>query len=130
MIFGTAMTSNLRIILLGVLLVNIVFTAGAGAALKTTGRDENLNIDQAMIPASSRQAYDTMRVRCIKCHTRERVVVAIKTGIAPISSGVFNKTATKAYGIKMLRKKDSNMSKQEVSIVIELLNFLLDEAER
>lgn len=102
----------------------------ADAALKTVGKSETLNIDPAMIPPAYKEAFATMQLRCIKCHTMERTVIAIKYGVAPISNGVFNRAATKAYGIKMMRKKDSNMNKQEVSVVVDLLNYLVDTAER
>jgi hypothetical protein len=58
----------------------------------------------------------------------ERTVIAVNTGIAPISSGIFDRSATKAYGTKMLRKPDSNMTKADVKVVIDLLNYLLDQA--
>lgn len=102
----------------------------ADAALKTVGKNETLNIDPAMVPPFYKAAFATMQLRCIKCHTMERTVIAIKYGVAPISNGVFNRTATKAYGVKMMRKKDSNMNKQEVTVVIDLLNYLVDEAEQ
>jgi hypothetical protein len=57
----------------------------------------------------------------------ERTVIAIQTGRAPITGQPFEKQAVKAYGIKMLRKPDSNMNKQEIRDVVMLLNFLLDE---
>jgi uncharacterized membrane protein len=121
--------TKLKIVLSVVIGTFLVCTV-AEAGIKTIGRDETLAIDPAMIPPNYKAAFDIMKIRCIKCHTMERTVIAIQTGIAPISSGVFNKTATKAYGIKMMRKKDSNMSKSEVSEVVGLLNYLLDEAAR
>lgn len=102
----------------------------ATAALKTVGKSETLNIDPAMIPPAYKAAFATMQLRCIKCHTMERTVIAIKYGVAPISNGVFNRAATRAYGVKMMRKKDSNMNKQEVTVVVDLLNFLVDEAAK
>jgi hypothetical protein len=60
----------------------------------------------------------------------ERTVVAITTGVAPITGQPFDRNATKAYGIKMLRKPDSNMNKQEVKQCVELMNYLVDEASK
>jgi hypothetical protein len=42
----------------------------------------------------------------------------------------YDKSAAKVYGIKMMRKPDSNMSKAEIQAVVELFNYLLDEAAR
>ena len=89
-----------------------------------------MNFDPAGIPSSMRGSFDIMRVKCIKCHTMERTVVAITTGVAPITGQPFDRNATRAYGIKMLRKPDSNMNKQEVKAVVDLMNYLLDEAAK
>jgi len=39
----------------------------------------------------------------------------------------FDKKATKAYGVKMLRKPDSNMTKQEVKLTVDFLDYLLEQ---
>lgn len=107
-----------------------LFSTAAQAGLVVVGRGDNMRFDPSAYPPSMKAAYEIMKVRCIKCHTLERTVVAITTGIAPISGQPFDRKATRAYGIKMLRKPDSNMSKQEVKVVVELMNYLLDEAAR
>jgi hypothetical protein len=81
-------------------------------------------------PAAQKANYDVVRVKCVKCHTLERTIVAVQTGVAPISGQPFDRSATKAYGVKMLRKPDSNMNKAEVRQAVDLLNYLLVEAER
>ena len=74
--------------------------------------------------------YEIMKVKCIKCHSMERAIIALTTGVAPISGQLFDRSATKAYGVKMMPKPDSNMSREETQAVVELLNYLLDEAAR
>jgi hypothetical protein len=108
----------------------VMFSAPCFAGLRTVGRGDTMNFDPSGIPASMKASFDTMKVRCIKCHTMERTVVAITTGVAPITGQPFDRAATRAYGIKMLRKPDSNMNKQEVKAVVDLMNYLLDEAAR
>ena len=108
----------------------VMFSAPCFAGVKTVGRGDTLNFDPSSVPASMKASFDTMKVRCIKCHTMERTVVAITTGVAPITGQPFDRAATRAYGIKMLRKPDSNMNKQEVKVVVDLMNYLLDEAAR
>ena len=44
----------------------------------------------------------------------ERTVVAVQTGRAPITGQIFDRQAIKAYGIKMLRKPNSDMNKQDI----------------
>jgi hypothetical protein len=60
----------------------------------------------------------------------ERTVILINSGIAPISSTPFDRNAVKAYGIKIMRKPDSQMNKKEVNAVVELMYYLIDEASR
>ena len=100
------------------------------ASVRTMGRGESLCFDPGCIPSSMKSSFETMKVRCIKCHTMERTVVAITTGVAPITGQPFDRAATRAYGVKMLRKPDSNMNKTEVKAVVDLMNYLLDEAAR
>ncbi len=112
------------------LLSILLFSISSYAGVMTIGRGDSLNFNPSGIPKSLKGNFDTMQVRCIKCHTMERTVVAITTGVAPITGQPFDTRATRAYGIKMLRKPDSNMNKQEVKAVVDLMNYLLDEAGR
>ncbi|MDD5758802.1 MAG: hypothetical protein PHI06_06930, partial [Desulfobulbaceae bacterium] len=79
-------------------------------------------------PPEMAAAYKVMEVKCKKCHSLERTVVAIQTGLGPISGDIFDKSSTEAYGVKMLRMPDSGMSKTEVKEVVDLLNYLVDLA--
>lgn len=113
-----------------VILFLCLISTAAHAGLTIVGKGDNMRFDPSAFPPAMKASYEIMKVRCIKCHTLERTVVAITTGIAPISGQPFDRKATRAYGIKMLRKPDSNMNKQEVKTVVELMNFLLDQAAR
>jgi len=100
------------------------------AALKFSGKGDKLTFDPSAFPAQFKPNWEIMRVRCIKCHTRGRTVVSITTGVAPISGQPFDRNATRAYGVKMMRKPDSNMNKQEVKATVDLMNWMLDESSR
>lgn len=102
----------------------------AWGGIKVVGTGEKTEIDSAGFPPEMAEAYKLMQVKCKKCHTLERTVVAIQTGLGPISGDIFDKGSTEAYGIKMLRKPDSEMSKPEVITVINLLNYLLEQAAK
>jgi hypothetical protein len=102
----------------------------AALEIKTVGSGDALTFDPSGFPAEMKPKFDIMKVKCVKCHTMERTVVAIRTGVAPISGQPFDRGATKAYGVKMLRKPDSEMSKEQVKAVVELMNYLLDEAAK
>lgn len=100
------------------------------ARIKVVGKGDKMNFDPAQIPSDLKHAFEIMKVKCIQCHTQERTVIAIQTGIAPVTGQPFDKQATKAYGIKMLRKPKSNMNREEVKQVVNLMNFLIDEAAK
>jgi hypothetical protein len=117
-------------IFLLVVMFAVVLVTIAEARVKVIGRGDKMNFDPDAIPANLRVTYELMSKRCIKCHTMERTVIAVLTGKAPITGQPFDRQAVKTYGIKMLRKPDSNMTKQEIRDVVVLLNYLLDENAR
>lgn len=118
-----------RYITLAVLMVLAMYSM-ADAQVKVTGRGDKMNFSADGIPGTLLQSFKLMQVKCIKCHTMERTVIAIKTGRAPITGQPFNKQAVKAYAIKMLRKPNSDMNKQEIRDVVVVLNYLLDDNAR
>ena len=116
--------------LLFALLILVLLAATAQAKLVVIGTGDATRFDASSFPPDMQKAYELMEVKCVKCHSLERVAIALQTGIAPITGGLFDRRATRAYGIKMLRKPDSNMSKEDVKVVIPLLNYMLDQAAR
>ncbi len=116
-------------LLIAMLLVATAATA-AQAALKVVGKGEAMRLDPSSFPPAMKANYEIFRVKCVKCHSLERTIVAIQTGIAPISDQPFDHNATKAYGLKMLRKPGSAMTKADVKATVELMDFLLTQAGR
>lgn len=108
-------------------LVSLVVAANADARVKVKGRGTAMNFDPESIPVPFQPAYELMSKKCVKCHTMERTVIAIQTGRAPVTGQVFDRQSIKAYGIKMLRKPNSNLNKNEVKEIVFLLNYILDE---
>lgn len=117
-----------RLVLLIICLV--MAATSAQAKVKAVGKGENLNFDPKGIPPRFFEAFGIMKVKCIQCHTMERTVVAIQSGVAPITGQLFDKQATKAYAIKMMRKPKSNMSRDEIKKVYQLMNYLIDEQNK
>jgi hypothetical protein len=111
-------------------LFTLITTSIADGRVKVKGLGEKMNFDPESIQADFRPSFDLMTRKCVKCHTMERTVISIMTGRAPITGQPFNKLAVKAYGIKMLRKPNSDMNKQEIRDIVLLLNHLLDENTR
>ena len=109
-------------------LFSLIVTANAAdARVKVKGRGEAINFDPASIPAQFKASFEMMTKKCTKCHTMERTVIAVQTGRAPITGQTFDRQSIKAYGIKMLRKPSSDMSKKEIKEIVLLLNYIYDE---
>jgi hypothetical protein len=108
-------------------LITLAVTSAADARIKVKGRGAAMNFDAASFPPQYQASFEMMSKKCIKCHTMERTVVALQTGRAPITGQIFDRQAIKAYGIKMLRKPNSDMNKQDIRDVVILLNYILDE---
>ena len=112
------------------MLLVVTSATAAQAGLKVVGKGDAMRLDPSAFPSAMKANYEIVRVKCVKCHTLERTIVAVQTGVAPISGQPFDRNATKAYGVKMLRKPDSNMTKPEVKASVDFLNYLLAETER
>lgn len=108
-------------------LITLITTSLADGSVKVKGLGEKMNFDPESVQADFKPAFELMTRKCTKCHTMERTVISIQTGRAPITGQPFNKQAVKAYGIKMLRRPNSDMNKQEIRDIVLLLNHLLDE---
>jgi hypothetical protein len=111
--------------------LTLVLGSPSYAGLKIIGSGNAMRLDPSGFPPDMKERYEKiMEVRCVRCHSLERVITALKTGVAPISGQTFDKITTEAYSIRMMRMPNSQMTKEETKAVIELLNFLLDEAAR
>jgi len=113
-----------------VLVFSLLLSVPSYASLKVVGKGADMQFDPTRFPADMQAAYQLMKVKCVKCHTLERAVIAVQTGVAPITGTPFNQSATRAYGIKMMRKPDANITPQEAKTIVGLLNYLLEEAAK
>lgn len=116
------------VIALSILLVGTT----ASAALKVIGEGDDRRFDPADFPPHIQEKYALAEIKCtnLNCHAFGRTVDAVMTGEGPISKLPFDKEAAKAYGVKMMRKPDSEMNKKETKAVVELLYFLIDRAKK
>jgi len=114
-------------ILVSLLLATVVANT-AHAGITVIGKGEDMRLDTARFPAEMKANYEIFRVRCAECHTLERTIVALLSGVMPASGKPFNKVSIKGYMVKMLRSSD--MTKAEVKASLDLMNFLLIEKDR
>lgn len=107
-----------------------VIASAASAHIKVAGNGDGLKFDAAGIPPNMKPSYDLMNQKCSRCHSMEMIVSAVLSGVCPETRQPFNKQALKAYGIKMIRKKDSDINKKEMREIVVLINYLIDEQAR
>lgn len=99
------------------------------AEIKTIGAGADMGVDITTFPPAMKEIYPLFNKKCIKCHGMDRTYVTIQTGMTP-SGAIFDNAAVDAYGAKMLRKPDADMTKPEVRKFVEFMKFLLEEAAK
>lgn len=112
------------------LLMVLAGSLPCSAHVRVVGKGDKMTFDSSSFPPQFKANWEVMKIKCIKCHTMERTVISLTTGIAPISAQPFDRNATKAYGIKMMRKPDSDMNKQEIKQCVDLMNWILEEGSK
>ncbi len=94
------------------------------AALKVVGTGSETRFDPAEIPVNKRQCFQLMESRCTSCHSSERVVVAVQSGIGPITGQPFDAESAGVLVRKIAGKPDSNINEVEVKEILDILDFL------
>lgn len=101
----------------------------AHAELKSIGTGAAMQADISTFPPNLKAIYPNFAKKCSKCHGLDRTIVTLQTGMSP-SGSAFDNAAVDAYGAKMLRKPDADMTKPEVKSFVELMKYMLDEAAK
>lgn len=111
----------------------VAIAATANAQVPIVGKGDTMRLDAARLPQPMKANYDTMREKCTKCHSLERVLLPFQTGITPITMQPFDMDAIKSITFNMVRKSNAKsypISKDEAKNISGLLKYLLDESVR
>lgn len=111
------------------LLVSLVGGA-AQAELKTTGEGKEQRLDPAQFTADSRVGYELFAQRCTQCHAMSRPISALTNGKTPISGDAFDREGIKKYVVKMMRKPNSGISREDAKTIVDFLTTARDLAEK
>jgi hypothetical protein len=98
---------------------------GAGtthAELKTKGAGKAQTLVREQFPANQQPRYDLFAARCTHCHEMARPISALLTGLTPISGASFDGDGIKKYVIKMMRKPNSGITKDDAKEIIVFLD--------
>ena len=101
----------------------------AHAELKTLGLGDKMVMVREQFPPEQQARYDVFKVRCTKCHAMARPIAALRTGVSPVTGGVFDQDTLKKYVVKMMRKPNSGIAKDEAREILAFLSFALTLTE-
>jgi hypothetical protein len=87
------------------------------------GRDV---LDAERYPANVQAGIDVLNSKCYICHSLSRLTNALETGRTE-SGESFGKSDIKSFVIKKMRRPDVNISKQEASEIMKVLEYILNE---
>ena len=104
-------------------------TALANGKLKTKGEGADQELDESQFSADQKPRYQLFKQKCTKCHAMQRPIVALQTGRTPISNGVFDEPGIKTYVVKMMRKPNSGIEKDQAKELIDFLRYARALAE-
>jgi hypothetical protein len=93
------------------------------AELKTAGKGKEQRLVAEQFPAEQKTRLALFEQRCSHCHELARPISALLTGLTPISSSVFDSDGVKTYVVKMMRKPNSGIDKEDAKELIAFLSF-------
>jgi len=114
-----------------VLFVICLMTSQAFASLKFSGSGSDRQINTGSFPPQMKANYELMSSKCTKCHSLERLVISLKTGIAPISNQPFNLEHMQTDINSMVRRSNARkfpISKEESQSIFAVLKYMLEES--
>jgi hypothetical protein len=113
-----------------VALVILMTPASALAELKTTGEGKTQQIDPSQFNDVEKAGYQTFAARCTQCHAMSRPITALTSGRTPISGESFDREGIKKYVVKMMRKPNSGISREDAKAIIDFLTVARGIAEK
>ena len=102
----------------------------ASAELRTTGRGRSQRLDRNQFPPEQQLRYDLFASKCTQCHAMSRPIAALTTGITPVSGGTFDEDGIKRYVVRMMRKPNSGIDRNDARAIIEFLTYARDLAQQ
>ena len=106
----------------GLVVVMLLVCVSVGRTeLKVQGAGKKQQLVRDQFAPATRPEYDLFATKCTKCHEMARPIMALKTGITPISGGAFEEKGIKEYVVKMMRKPNSGITKDDAKKIIDFL---------
>jgi hypothetical protein len=97
--------------------------ATASAALKVQGKGKEQTLVRDQFAAEQRPRYDMFAQKCTRCHELARPISALLSGVTPLSADRFDEEGIKKYVVKMMRKPNSGIVKEDARELIQFLTY-------
>ena len=123
------MSSGRRRAAFGPALTLLLLPGLTAAELKTVGRGKEITLVREQFPPEYQARFDLFAKRCTRCHEMARPIVALQTGVTPISGGSFEAEGIKMYVIKMMQKLNSGLDREDAREIIPLLTYAREQAK-
>ena len=107
-------------------LVVVLALAPAGlvrGALKVQGKGKEQTLAREQFAPEQQPRYDMFRQKCTRCHELARPISALLSGVTPLSADKFDEEGIKKYVVKMMRKPNSGIVKEEARELIQFLTY-------
>lgn len=95
----------------------------ARAALKVQGKGKEQTLVRDQFAADQQPRYDMFAQKCTRCHELARPISALMSGVTPLSADKFDEEGIKKYVVKMMRKPNSGIVKEEARELIQFLTY-------
>lgn len=83
-------------------------------------------LDAEKFPAKVQAGIEVLNSKCYICHSLSRLTNALETGRTE-SGASFGKSDIKSFVIKKMRRPDVNISKQQASEILKVIEYILNE---
>jgi hypothetical protein len=105
------------------LLGTLVPVAAASAGLKVQGKGKDQTLVREQFIPDQQPRYDMFQAKCARCHELARPISALLNGVTPLSADKFDDEGIKKYVVKMMRKPNSGIVKEEARELIQFLTY-------
>jgi hypothetical protein len=105
------------------ILLALAPAGAATAALKVQGKGKEQTLVRDQFVADQRPRYDMFQQKCTRCHELARPISALVSGVTPLSADKFDEEGIKKYVVKMMRKPNSGIVKEEARELIQFLTY-------
>jgi hypothetical protein len=106
-----------------IILLLALVPAMASAALKVQGKGKEQSLVRDQFAAEQRPRYDMFAQKCTRCHELARPISALLSGVTPLSADRFDEEGIKKYVVKMMRKPNSGIVKEDARELIAFLTY-------